>query len=389
MIGGDLMSGNLFYPLLSTGLILVTIFIFYLRRTSTDHYQRKVYFSVLVFIFAAIVTRFAGTMLEGRGGETIRLVLKPIFTLFIIFQQCSYYSAVVLLDYLVNKNSARTKKFIIIAAGFMALNIAVLIMNYLNGFYFYISDNNYYTNGSLFIVRFYMSYAAVLIAIVDIFLSRNQLRAAQMPVVVYFAVLSGIGAVLDIVLPGGNLLWAFLTTAMLITYFYIIHGDTTLDSVTGISNRSGFIEFINRISQANARQSYTMILFDIFDFKKINDEHGRATGDKALAEMATLLKQCTRQYDFIARLSDDEFVVAIKSQYSITQLISRILRSLNALNKKPDRQYDLAVNFGYDTYITNDEHTPDDLLQILREKVFQQQKAQRSEAANKRMDVVK
>jgi len=375
-------SGNLFYPLLSTGLVLVTIFIVYLRRTNTDHYQRAIYFFVLAFIFAAIATRFAGTMLEGRPGKTIHLFLKLIFTLFIVFQQCSYYSVVVLLDYLVNKNSARTKKFILITAGFMALNIAILIMNYFNGFYFYISDNNYFTNGDLFIIRFYMSYAAVLIAIVDIFLSKKQLRSSQLFVIVLFAVLSGVGAVLDILLPGGNLLWAFMTTAMLIAYFHIIHGDTTLDAVTGISNRSGFIEFINRISQANARQSYTMMLFDINDLKSINDKHGRAAGDKALAEMAALLKQCTRQYDFIARLSDDEFLVAVKSQYNISQLISRILRSLAELNKKPERQYELAVNYGYDTYVTNDEHTPDDLLQILKEKVFQQQETQRSEAAS-------
>jgi len=381
-------NGNLFYPLLSTGLILVTIFIAYLRRTNTDHYQRNVYISVLAFIFAAIATRFAGTMMEGRAGETIRLFLIIIFNFFIIFQQCSYYLVVVILDYLINKNSTRTKKFIYITVGFMALNIAVLAVNYFSGFYFYISDNNYFTNGSLFLVRFYMGYSAVLIAIVDIFLSKKQLRTSQISIVAFFAVLIGAGAILDILLPGGNLLWAFLTTAMLITYFYIIHGDTTLDAVTGISNRSGFIEFINQISQSNTMQSYTMILFDIDDLRKINNQHGRSAGDKALTEIAMLLKQCTRQYDFIARLDNDEFLVAVKSQFDVEQLISRILRSLDELNKKQDRQYFLSVNYGYDTYVTNNDQALDDFLQNLNDRVFQQQEARRSEAVNKRRAAV-
>ena len=380
------MDGKILYPLLSTGLVLVTLFISYLRKTDTDNYQRKVYFIVLAFIYAAILTHSIGTMLEGRAGSKIHLLLLIIFNFFIIFQQASYYLTVVFLDYLIHKNNMRTKKFIYIITGFMAVNIIILAVNYFNNFYFYITENNYFMNSSLFLVRFYMSYSAVMIAITDIFLSKRQLRSVQISVIVFFAVLSGAGAVLDIILPGGNLIWAFLTTAMLIAYLFIIHSDTTQDAMTGIGNRASFVEFMNQITQMKTRQSYAMALFNINDFKKINNEYGLAAGDMLLAEMAMLLKKCTRRYDFIARMGDDKFLVAIKAQYKIEQLLSRILNSLDELNQKPGRRYIISVSYGYDTYSSINNQSSEDFLQGLHELVFLNKKEQYGETPGKRRD---
>jgi len=326
-------------------------------------------------------------MLEGRPGSTIHIFLLIVFNLFIIIQQLSYYLIVVFLDYLFNKNSARTKRFIYIVLGLMAVNIALLAVNYSKGFYFYISDTNYFAYGTSFLIRFYISYSAVVAAIIDIFLSKWQLRAIQINLITFFAILSGAGAVLDILLPGAYFIWAFLTTAMLVAYFYIIHSDTTQDAMTGLGNRSSFTEFINLAEQSGARQSYIMAQFDINDLRKINSDFGTKAGDQALTDVATLLKKCTRQYDFIARMGDDEFLVVIKAKSDIKQLISRILKSLGELNQMPDRQYFLSVNYGYNTYTTNNDQSIDEFLQTLNERIFQYKNEQREDNVKKRRGI--
>ena len=375
-------GGNLFYPLLSTGLILSAVFVNYLRKRDTDHFQRRIYLSVLAFIFAAIAANAAGALLEGRPGGSIHLLLALIYNIYFIFQQLSYYAAVVFLDYLVNKDNTRTKRFFIIIAVLMAVNILILVFNHFSGFHFYISGANRFVAGSQFLVRFYMSYSAVLAAIIDIFISYKQLRSAQIRIIVYFALLCGAGAVLDILLPGGNLIWAFLITSMLIAYFYIIHSDSALDIITGVSSRSGLMEFVNRIKRSNARQSYTMALFDIDDLKTVNKNFGRAAGDGVLAEIAALLKKCTRQYDFIARIGGDEFVTAVKAEFDIERILERIQSSLGDLNRKPDRRFSLSVSYGYDTYAAKEEQSIDEFLRRLKERAYRYRYERGNDANN-------
>jgi diguanylate cyclase (GGDEF)-like protein len=226
----------------------------------------------------------------------------------------------------------------------------------------------------------------VLLAVADIFLSAKRLRSSQLYLVILFSVLAGTGAVLNSVFTGANLMWAFLTAALLAAYFQIIHSDTTMDSITGIGNRSSFTEFMNLISRMSGKQTYAMALFDINGLKKINDEHGTKTGDQALSDLAMILQQCSRQSDFIARVGDDEFLVAIRAKYDIKRMLSRILQALDAHNRRQERLYVLSISYGYSTYTSQTEQSVEELLQVLNGYVFRHKKEQRSEEAALRRD---
>jgi diguanylate cyclase (GGDEF)-like protein len=362
------------------------IFADYVRRIDTDTVQRKIYLSVLGCIFTAIVANFASALLDGRAGNAVYILLVCIHNIFFLAQQFSYYLVVALLDYIANRDSSRTKRILYIVAALMAANIIVGILNFFFGFYFYIGGGNHYSNGAYFLVRFYLGYSAVLMAVIDFLLSIKHFKAYDIYPVAMFSVLVGAGAVLDIVFPGGNFLWAFLTAALLNTYFLIIRSDTTKDALTGIGNRSSFTEFVNRLNRMTSKQSYSMALFDINGLKKINDAHGAETGDTALADMAMILKKCSRQSDFVARIGGDEFIVAIKVRFEIERLLSRILRELESHNKKKMRPYTLSISYGYDTFTTKTDQSTEEFLQHLNGLVFQHKKDQRSEEAVMRRD---
>jgi len=88
-----------------------------------------------------------------------------------------------------------------------------------------------------------------------------------------------------------------------------------LDQLTGVANRLYFQQrFENEIRRTeNYRQALALFMFDIDEFKKINDTHGHYTGDVVIKKMAELVKRNTRSSDLVGRYGGDEFVVLITS----------------------------------------------------------------------------
>ena len=83
------------------------------------------------------------------------------------------------------------------------------------------------------------------------------------------------------------------------------------DELTGLHNCRYFRHFLSRIIERARAMHFpvTLLLFDIDDFKKYNDQFGHGTGDEILKEAATLMRRCTRQHDLVARIGGDEFAV--------------------------------------------------------------------------------
>ena len=89
----------------------------------------------------------------------------------------------------------------------------------------------------------------------------------------------------------------------------------TTDSLTGINNRAETTRLINeRLSDPPADKTSAFIIFDLDNFKNINDTHGHDMGDKVLRFFADKLKYTFRAEDVVGRLGGDEFVVYMSFQ---------------------------------------------------------------------------
>ncbi len=85
------------------------------------------------------------------------------------------------------------------------------------------------------------------------------------------------------------------------------------DYGTGVFNRRGFLEAM-RHELARADRDGTalsLIAVDLDDFKNVNDTHGHATGDRALALAASLFRDTVRGADIIGRVGGEEFMIAL------------------------------------------------------------------------------
>jgi len=81
------------------------------------------------------------------------------------------------------------------------------------------------------------------------------------------------------------------------------------DGLTGLYNSVFFREELEReIEKCNRYGSFaSLIIFSIDNFKKFNDTYGRQSGDMALKEFASVMKEKSRKVDLLARYDDEKF----------------------------------------------------------------------------------
>jgi diguanylate cyclase (GGDEF)-like protein len=108
---------------------------------------------------------------------------------------------------------------------------------------------------------------------------------------------------------------------------------TYQDEVTGLFNRRYFTEQLDSLADA-AGTPLALVLVDIDHFKRVNDLHGHATGDRLLAACATRIVQAAPQATCCARLGGDEFAILLAGAAALpeaaTALAEQLLADLRA-----------------------------------------------------------
>ena len=85
------------------------------------------------------------------------------------------------------------------------------------------------------------------------------------------------------------------------------------DPLTKILNHGAIMDSLLReVSRAHREDApLSLILADLDDFKRINDEHGHVVGDKVLVEVARRMRSCLRPYDAVGRYGGEEFLTVL------------------------------------------------------------------------------
>lgn len=122
------------------------------------------------------------------------------------------------------------------------------------------------------------------------------------------------------------------------------------DELTRLPNRRGFellgqhaLNVCKRIGKPAS-----LVHFDLNDFRKVNEAHGRIEGDFALTTFADVLRSAMRDTDVLARVGSDEFV-ALLTQADPDQAAAAVARFTHALlerNIELDRGYRLGFTWG-------------------------------------------
>jgi diguanylate cyclase (GGDEF)-like protein len=89
--------------------------------------------------------------------------------------------------------------------------------------------------------------------------------------------------------------------------------DSLTDALTGLPNtRFMFMHLTRELARAERlKAEVALLVMDLDNFKEINDSHGHHIGDRALSEVAQVLKSAIRPYDICVRYAGDEFIVVL------------------------------------------------------------------------------
>jgi diguanylate cyclase len=89
--------------------------------------------------------------------------------------------------------------------------------------------------------------------------------------------------------------------------------EVRTDPLTGVKNRRGLDDTLRAQFALLSRYNmpFSVVMFDVDHFKRINDEYGHLHGDRVLHELGRLFDEFTRETDIVARYGGEEFVVVM------------------------------------------------------------------------------
>ncbi len=134
-----------------------------------------------------------------------------------------------------------------------------------------------------------------------------------------------------------------------------IHHQATHDSLTGLPNRTLFMDRLHStIIHSGRRNSQMGLMFiDLDRFKWVNDELGHAAGDQLLKDVTERLLACTRKSDTVARLGGDEFTVILSDVDEMVDpctVADKILKHLQEPFVLEGREVTISGSIGVSVY---------------------------------------
>jgi len=154
------------------------------------------------------------------------------------------------------------------------------------------------------------------------------------------------------------------------------------DGLTGLAN---YREFMDRLESEvrradRSRHSFTLLLLDLDELKRINDLHGHLAGNRALRRLAAVMNEHCRSTDVAARYGGDEFaVLLIDSDRGMAEHVAqRIEQRLRSDQEKPQ----LSVSIGVGIY-PDDGRTAAEIIDAADQRLYRRKKSstQRSVSA--------
>ena len=184
---------------------------------------------------------------------------------------------------------------------FLALSIPA-------GLVFSVSADNVYSRGQYFYIYIIMYFAAIVYLSVSTFVTarefQNRSRALIYPLMFFLL----IETIIQVTLPELHVTWLCVTLLSVLYFIYCSEMWNQLDALTGLLNQNSYL---NRTAEMR-RRGGVLVVFDVDDFKQINDRYGHLQGDVCLAEIADCIKKAYARCGYCYRIGGDEFCVLLR-----------------------------------------------------------------------------
>lgn len=315
-----------------------------------------------------------------------------IFLYFILHGTVAFIF-VLYVDYELYPDTERFKKRIRFYSIPVIINLVLSILSFWNGCYFIINENNSYVRGTVFygpvliscIYMLYVLYMLIMYKKKKMIVDQTMQKELYIRLIL-FPVVTCIGALLQMIIPGIVWIYSATTLAILINYTTVQNGYMARDHLTGLYNRGQLENFMNyQLKNLKKGNYFFLILIDMDKFKEINDTYGHVVGDDALINAAKLLRgNCKRKADYVARLGGDEFVIIGQCEEiaTVDTIINRMHGVVDRFNKENGKPYKIKFSAGYTVYDGTGHATLDMLISDADHKMYDIKNAKKNKLKN-------
>ena len=223
------------------------------------------------------------------------------------------------------------------------------------GLIFSVSADNVYARGKYFYIYVIVYFAAILYLSVSTIITgrefQNRSRALIYPLMLFLTA----ETVIQIALPDLHVTWLCVTLLSVLYFTYCSEMWNQLDALTGLLNQNSYL---NRTAEMR-RSGGLLIVFDVDNFKQVNDCYGHLQGDACLAAIAACLKKAYACCGYCYRIGGDEFCVLLKNTVREAACAEEFLRQLEKKRREltflPTVSYGSAPFSGEDVVAVKDQ----------------------------------
>ena len=158
--------------------------------------------------------------------------------------------------------------------------------------------------------------------------------------------------------------------------------QTDHDPLTGLANRRAFDRVMDMEMERSkrARTPLSLAIFDLDDFKRINDTYGHTKGDEVLVKFAERLQASTRRYDLAARFGGEEFalIMAGSGVVKAQRMLKRFLQEFREIEfEKPDGDgtFTVTCSVGLTCFKGSADISDKELIELADEALYEAKKS--------------
>ena len=234
----------------------------------------------------------------------------------------------VCLVYVLDRKTALRRKIRIAVCCEIAY-LMFLLVSVPYGMVFSVSVDNMYSRGPHFYIYVIMYFGAILYLSISTIITAREFQNRSKLLIYPLFLFVMAETIIQVVLPKLHVTWLCVTLLSVLYFIYCSEMWNQLDALTGLLNQNSYL---NRTAEMR-RSGGVLVVFDVDDFKQINDRYGHLQGDVCLAEIADCIKKAYARCGYCYRIGGDEFCVLLKDEESEARC-AKTLQALLAERRK-------------------------------------------------------
>lgn len=255
------------------------------------------------------------------------------------------------------------------------LYLILIFINCFTDILFSINSNNQYQreDGFWLIVILNMTYILASVVVIILAITRNRGFRSEGKHILLGMLLVALGIILQLYFWEDSFVLLTFLLFMLIVFLRFQNLEMLVDPLTGLGNRRRMQLYIDKLSRKR-KGEFSAIVFDIDDFKDINDLYGHIYGDRVLIVISKILEKSAGNKKITCiRYGGDEFIV-ITPKEEVNEFIAKFKKLLSEFNDHKNFPSKIDVSIGVSEFTVNSEINMEYIINTADKLMYEKKK---------------